>query len=323
MMETSFERRPPSTVAPAVFEPEPELLDTVTRGHGDTGITASPSLPISASPVAASAELEVEVLRLINQSGADLGDQVNVRRTPEGQLLVQGIVETDQRKNEVLRGLAPVASNPAVKLRVETVAEALRRQKSDRQGRGSDSVTVERLESGGSKIPADAELRRYFAARGLSGAQLDQAVNQYASRMVERSLQALRHAGAMDRLAQRFSLEQLRTLDPEARSKWLGLLRSHAQALERELSGLHRDLGPFVSSGSPSGAEESINSDQDLQQAIHRLFELCSATDQAVRSSFTISASGSSAVAVKSPQFFRSLTGAEALVKSIQAASSR
>jgi len=325
LIETSFERRPPSAVAPSVFEPEPELLSSSAPETLNSKLEPAAGAPsaLAASPVAATTELEVEVLRLINQSGADLGDQVNVRRTPEGQLLVQGIVETDRRKDEILRALAPVAGNPAVKLKVQTVAEALKRQNPERQRGGSDSVTVERLESSGTKIPADAELRRYFAAKGLSGSQLDQAVNQFAGRMVERSLQALRHAGALDRLSQRFSLEQLRTLDPDARTKWLGLLRSHAQALERELSGLHRDLGPFVSSEVPSGAEESINSDQDLQQAIHRLFELCSATDQAVRSSFTISASGSSAVAVKSPQFFRSLTGAEALVKSIQAASSR
>jgi hypothetical protein len=322
-METSFERHAPTTVAPAVFEPEPELLDTVTRRHGDTeNITASPSLPISASPVVASAELEVEVLSLVNQSGGDLGDQVSVRRTPEGRLLVQGIVETDRRKEEVLRALAPVAGNPAVKLKVETVAEALRAQARSRNS-ASNPTSVELLESGNSKIPADAELRRYFAAKGMSGAQLDQSVNQFAARMVDRSLQALRHAGALNRLAQRFSIEQLRTLDPEARDKWLGLLRGHAQALERELSSLRRDLGPFMASGSGPAEGFSIDTDADLQQGIHRLFTLCSATDQSVRSAFTISDSSSGTSAIKSPQFFRSLTGAEALAKSIQAASFR
>ncbi len=316
MMEISFERRPPSTVAPAVFEPEPELTSSVEPGSRNSKPETGNVTTLAPSPVAATTELEVEVLRLINQSGADLGDQVNVRRTPEGQLLVQGIVETDQRKNEVLRALARVAGNPAVKLKVETMAEALKEQAKSRQSSGP--TTVERLESAASKIPADEELRRYFAAKGLSGAQLDQAVNQYAGRIVERSLQALRHAGAMDRLAQRFSLEQLRTLDPEARNKWLGLLRGHALALERELSGLHRDLGPFLSSGSSLGAGQPINSDQDLQQAIHRLFELCSATDQSVRSAFTISESGSGASAIKSPQFFRSLTSAENLAAKIQ-----
>ncbi len=139
--------------------------------------------------------------------------------------------------------------------------------------------------------------------------------------MVDRSLVALRHAGALERLAQRFSLEQLRTLDPEARNKWLGLLRAHSQALERELTGLRRDLGPLISSSavgdSPAGLK--IESDQDLQQAIHRLFELCSANDQVIRSAFTVSENGANASAIKSPSFSRSLSAAETLANSIVA----
>ncbi|HEX2269705.1 MAG TPA: hypothetical protein VHH35_09230, partial [Pyrinomonadaceae bacterium] len=220
--ETSFERRPPSAVAPSVFVPEPELLgaETSTRRNGDVGATAaSRDLAVAPSSAVATTELEIEVLDLINQSGADLGDQVSVRRTPEGQLLVQGIVQTDGRKDEVLRALAPVADNPAIKLKVQTVVEALREQAKARQS--SRATTVERLESSNDRIAADDDLRRYFAAKGLSSVRLDQAVNQFAARMVDRSLQALRHAGALDRLSQRFSLEQLRTLDPKARNKWL------------------------------------------------------------------------------------------------------
>ncbi len=314
-METSFERHAPTTVAPVVFEPESELLTERMKDEGGRMKAGGEfsSSPLAPSLVTATAELEVEVLGLVNQAGADLGDQVSVRRTPEGQLLVEGIVETDRRKDEVLRALAPVANSPAVKLKVETVAEALRAQAKSRPT-SSNPISVERLESANSKIPADADLRRYFAAKGLSGAQLDQSVNQFAARMLDRSFQALRHAGALERLAQRFSLEQLRTLDPEARNKWLGLLRAHAQAVERELGNLRRDLGPFTSSGSP-GSEESvrIDNDQDFQEAVHRLFELCSASDQAVRSAFTISESSSNASAIKSTQFFRSLSEAEAL----------
>ena len=327
MMETSFERRPTSTVAPAVFEPEPELTgDTATRGHGGTEIdVASPRAPDTAAvaPIA-TAELEVEVLGLINRAGADLGDQVTVRRTPEGQLLVQGMVETIRRKEEILHALDSVADNAAVKLKIQTFAEALKEQAKQRNS-SAGPTTVEHLETGASKIAVDAELRRYFTTKGLSGSQLDQNVNQFAARMVDRSLQAMRHSSALDRLAQRFSSEQLRTLDPEARNKWLGLLRIHAQAIARDVEALRGDLGPFISSG-PSSSESQqaldVNSDQDLQQAIHRLFQLCSANDQLVRSAFTISESGSKGSAIGSPQFFRSLRECESLASRISLAAS-
>jgi RNA polymerase sigma factor (sigma-70 family) len=312
--ETSFERHAPNSVALAVFEPEPELIrsdgETQRRGDGETG-RLSLRLPISPSPAVATVEMEVEVLRLVNQAGADLGDQVTVRRTPEGQLQVQGMVETDKRKDEILRALATVTNNSAVKIKVETVAEALKQQ----LNAPSSPATVERLESTSNKIPADAELRRYFAAKGHAGAQLDQSVNQFANRVVNQSLQSLTHAGALNRLAQRFSIEQLRALDPEARNTWLLMLRGHAQSLQHELSGLRRELGLFIATSSSGDPQEEtrIATDKDLQQAANRLFELCLANDQAVRSSLTISQNSSNVLAIKSPQFWRSLSSAETI----------
>lgn len=127
-IEASFERRAPNTVAPAVFEPEAELLgkavsDTETRGRADTE-TITASRAAAASPSAATAELEVEALRLLHQAGADLGEQVSVTRTAEGQLRIQGLVESDKRKNELRSALNSIESYPTVRIEIQTVAEA-------------------------------------------------------------------------------------------------------------------------------------------------------------------------------------------------------
>lgn len=45
-LEASFERRPPSTVAPKVFEPEPELLGPATEKRGPAE-SSSPNLPVT------------------------------------------------------------------------------------------------------------------------------------------------------------------------------------------------------------------------------------------------------------------------------------
>ena len=66
------------------------------------------------------------MLRLLNQAGADLGEQINVTRTPEGRLQVEGIVDTEKRKDELLRALAPVHNNAAVMIDVKSVSEAVR-----------------------------------------------------------------------------------------------------------------------------------------------------------------------------------------------------
>jgi len=41
----------------------------------------------------------------------------------------------------------------------------------------------------------------------------------------------LGHAAALKALAQRFSPEELRTLDADAKAKWLMLIRQHAERL--------------------------------------------------------------------------------------------
>jgi hypothetical protein len=122
--ESSFEQRPASAVAPAIFEPDPELLSSAKpetlNPKLDTNATA-PSTAV-ALPVTASPELEVEVVRQLNQANAFLGEQISVERTAEGQLKVKGIVDSEERKNELLQTLGPFKANRAVKIEIATVA---------------------------------------------------------------------------------------------------------------------------------------------------------------------------------------------------------
>ncbi len=314
MMEASFERRAPSTVAPKVFEPEPELLsaDTGTRRLGDTEIPASLRPPVPASPVTATADLEVEVLRLLNSAGADLGEQVSVSRTSEGELKVQGLVETDQRKTEILRALSPLAGNPAIKIDVSTFTEALARQ---RQGRAAKTpsglISTERVETAGDVFPAYSDLRGRFS---------DEESRRYATTMVHRSHEAMRRAWALKRLLQQFSSDDLRTLSPEARAKWLALIRGHAAAFGRESGQLRQQLAPIFFPGGASDdgiSEGAIASDADLLRAVERLIAVASANDQAVTTAFTTSTSTSAVSAIKTTQFFRSLKSAEKLAQQI------
>src|SRR5207253_6291200 len=122
---------------------------------------------------------------------------------------------------EILRELQPVMNNPAVKVDVQTVSEALRRQSQPRQSAGQ--VTVQPPESTANTVPVEDELRRYLAAKGLKGAQIDDEVRRFSNRMLDQSREAMAHAWALKRLADRFSSEQLAALDTDARNKWLSI----------------------------------------------------------------------------------------------------
>src|SRR5258708_9313846 len=73
----------------------------------------------------------------------------------------------------------------------------------------------------------------------------------FASRMINHSRNAMRHAAALKQLLNQFSNEDLRTLSLDAQAKLFSLIRLHARAFEQETSSLHEELRPifFPSSG--------------------------------------------------------------------------
>ena len=328
-VEVSLERRSPGTVAPAVFEPDPELLSLAKSNNlSPTPNTlapvpgAEPPTPVSA----ATAAMEVEVLSLLGQISADMGQEVSVKREGDGALHVEAIVDSAKRKVEILSALAPVAHERAVKLRIETTAEAQARLQRERRrsgaASGSQEVSLEGVTTANA-IPVDAEVRRYLRAKGIPENQLDNELSRLSNRMLNRSHQALLHAFAIKNLVQRFSEDDLRSLDPEARAKWRAMIATHAASLQRDLAAIRQELTPIFSAGAGSSGEAmEVADNAALFRAVVRLTELASFTNESIQSAFTISPVLRS-VTIRTPQFWSSLGNAEQLAKRIQAADIR
>ena len=322
-IEAGFERKRANEVSPAVYQLEPELLGAaeVSRGDGAAatsqgGEGARPNPNADDPPAVASAELEVEVAYLLNQIKANLGEQVSMGRTTGGALRVEALVESEARKEAILRALGPVLSNPAVVVEVSTVAEELARRE-----RAEGRTTTEReVVVGAGRIPADAELRAHFGSRLADGARVDAEIKRFAARAMHHSRQALLHASALRRLVGRFTPEEARALQPEARAKWLSMVREHAGAYRREVAALRAQLTPVFGS---HGAGAQTPAGESLARAAERLLQLSYAQDDAVRTAFTISESGGSAAAISSAQFWRTLAASERLAASVQEAYER
>ncbi|MBA2732687.1 MAG: sigma-70 family RNA polymerase sigma factor [Acidobacteria bacterium] len=319
--ETSFEQKAADAVSPNLFQPEPELLGQ----PGDGGGASKRSSPVDDSHRSglpndqptervASPELEIEVTYLLNQIKANLGEQVTMTRNTGGALRVEALVETERRKEEILRALGPVIGNPAVKVEVSTVAEAVKRQQRE-QSKPRDATAVREVEVANNRISADPELRAYFSSR-LVGAAIDEEIDRYASRVMNRSRQALLRASALKRLVRRFSPAEMRDLAADAQGKWSSMIREQALAYRREVATLKQELRA-VFEGSGEGASGTV-SEANLAEAAERLLQLSYATDEAVRSAFTISADARTAAAIKSRHFWRLLGEAENLADAIQ-----
>jgi hypothetical protein len=150
-------------------------------------------------------------------------------------------------------------------------------------------------------VAADEELRAYFTKKNQG--PVDEAIRSYSSQVVNRAYSALFHAIELKKLIDRFANVDMRTVAPDARAKWLSMIRQHASAFAHENALLRQE-------------EFSIQNDADLARAVERLHRLALQNNAAIRSAFLIS-SHSSAVAIRSGAFWQSLHRAENLAESV------
>ncbi|MBO0722518.1 MAG: hypothetical protein J2P41_16965, partial [Blastocatellia bacterium] len=334
LKERSNERIPAGHVAPDKFEPEPELVGsngTTREAAAGTVAPAMTAAPPAAEPspaVMATDELKVEVIRLLDQVNAFSRDQLTVSRTSQGYLEVEGIVDSEERKVELQNSLASVANNPAVKIRIETIAEAQRRIAARKP-----SAAAKQTETGVSfmgKLPlAYPDLQHYFSERGMANEKIPDATDKFADGELKRSSRILLQARAMKQISTSFTAEQLNALDERGIGQWRTLIRNKAQNIQNELTMMRRDLEPIFLSpnlvNETAAAPAELTSNADLVNAVGRLFDLSVAIDKDIRGAFSISTAGPAGdqatpatMNIKQPQFWRSLKNSENISAAIK-----
>ena len=322
-IESRIERLAADAVPPEVFEPDRELVGQSTH----VTIPGSPTAPatgdsapdrLSATEMA---ELEVEARFLLDQVNANLGEQVSIVRD-EGRLQVRALVETDKRKEQLLGALNPLRNRKGVSLDVATYAEAASRELKPPKG----SVTISEAEDLQGHIPASGDLRRYFTALAQSQPQLaggrepdiwvEEQIVRFANRMQSQSARPLRHARAFKQLVAQLTPEELQTLSPESKTKWLKLVHTHALAIRRETENLRRELQPIFFSTTPAEpqtAEVEVIDLATLRQTAERLIEMTAAHDGLINQAFSKSTGNEASAAVKKKEFWHSLRSVEKL----------
>jgi hypothetical protein len=296
----------PASLAPREIRPNkvtPErALTSAPKAEASPEKTAASPLPSAfasaatpAVPAVASAALEIEALRLLRDARADLNEQIEIKRTPQGKLRVEGILETDQRKAELLAALAPIKDYPAIEIHLLTVAEAVQRERRQPRAAAPEPI-VEQTEIIAAALPVEADLRRHFAARGVDDAQMEAAIRNFAAATIANAHRARSHATTLKRLAARFSSAELEQLDPQALARWRDLLRHHARALLDETLALRAALAPIFGADSrdETTAPFDLQTNEGLRRACDQLVAICLETDRAISAAFTLSARSAS-----------------------------
>jgi hypothetical protein len=253
----------------------------------------------------------VEVIDLLNGAGAFMGEQIDVSRTSDGKITVNALVETDKRKAELLAALNQVRSNPAVRIRIETVAEAQAREAKNRKNGQAQNVTVDRYEATENTSPVYEDLRKRFT---------ESEARSYADRILKRSSQARRHALAAKQLSERFSQTDLASLTPAERAKWIALVTGHANQFLAEYGTLQRELESVFPDLAGGGSGRSVATDKEIQAAVRELYNLSVACDEDLRGSFALLTTGGGSAQVKTAKFWRTLNNATATARALQGA---
>jgi hypothetical protein len=319
--EASYKREAVTDVAPSVFEPDPALLSGATKVIAplEPSKTPDPSMTTStANALAASLGLEVEVLRALNQVNALSGEQISLTRTPAGSLRVQGIVDTEERKAEIFRSLAPVKTS-AVVVEIQTAAAAASAAQQKQSSGATQSITVESVAVDRAQTLAVAtELQRYFTQKGIAQGQIDSEMQRFATQAVARARVMRRDALALKQVATRFSRSQVQQLDGTKKAEWNEMLRARARSVAQEAGLLIQELEPiFPGFKSATGLDMRLDNEADVTRAAEKLFELAAECDRGINQSFSIYSSGAQTPAVKSTQFWQSLSSTQMLAEKI------
>lgn len=303
IVEESFVEEPAARADAKVFEPDPELAAS----------------ELAESPHA-TPDLQIETTYLLDQIGATLGQQITVVIGADHKLHVEGIVETEGRKTEILNALAPIRSDPAVNVKVMSYAEVLRRARpsSPRANAGAGAIPAENT-----TIPAEAELSEYLASQAPPGKEIDlrEQVRQFSGQLVGDSNEALRHAWVLKWLAGVLPPAEVDGLSGAAHRQYLSMIAEHAQQVSEHTRKVRLRLEPVffpapTSPAPPAGAEKPSSP----FQAINLLFHAVLQNDKTIQSTFSVTFGSEASASIKSPEFHHSLMEAEKLACWIQSA---
>ena len=292
--EDSYEQEPWEKAQAGVFERDATLL----------------LAPEQSQESVATPDLQVETTWLLDGIGATLGGEITVSMGSDERLHVQGIVQNEARKQEILTALKPVRSNPAVQIEILSYSQALRRAVTPGHGIAAETS---RVSGGNSNLSAQADISEFMASQSPPPpeAELRERVIRFSAQISANSSNAARHAWVLKHLAEMAGPGNGETLSATARRQYLSMVAVHAREVEQSTRRLKLELDPIFFAGLPPPGESSPPA--ELSPAIDRVLEAALRNDKAIQSAFGISMGVESPVSIRTAEFRESVLETEEL----------
>jgi len=235
---------------------------------------ATTALPLQADPAPVAAfetplATEIQVLYALHRIGVCLGEPVHVVAR-DGIVRLEGLVDSLERKNQIVAAVASMEGASAITIDVRTIAEA--------QLAAIPALLEEtpamHVEPDGFPLRHQIErsLGTRFSAFGFSAAA------------VAASNQLMSHAWALRHLAERFGRKSLTGVSVQ--TQWLleSMIHDHVDALQSGLAELRRTLEPLAAH--PATAPETVQPRTDWVEEALILFRNIEAAHSAILQAF-------------------------------------
>lgn len=213
------------------------------------------------------ARLTLEALQVLSAQSEEIRSAVDLERSPEGGILIAGVVPTLRQAQSLVRLLRRLPGGGALRLELHSADEPL----GSRQVSWIGSVSPISVATGRA-IPLDGMLRASLRARsGTSGAALDEQVRQEAREIIGRSARMDRAAWVASQIGSRdFRASELAAMSARDRRIWLTLLAQPLVTCDADLNAIAATLG---------ASKDSVPPAQHRQYPIRTVRELALSAD--------------------------------------------
>lgn len=282
-MERAYQLRPTSEIGDSVF-----MTDDDRKIESDQSSSLFPSHRLQGGPQDVRlTQLDIGVLYQLSQVDADIGEPIEVVRTPDGQIRVQGTLANNARLAQIRSRLEALPDRQYLDVRLIPRSSI---GIPARPTSVSVSPSATTYATGTSSTPATEALRRHFQSEGLSGMALNTLIQEFSRDALEHAQHALQDAYALDRLGNVLSGTGATKINLISQQQWTEMVKKHASDLETQLNLLDNQFVTVsslkerlpVSTGETAeihnpaeftrAANELLHQMQDLEHNVGRIF---------------------------------------------------
>jgi DNA-directed RNA polymerase specialized sigma24 family protein len=231
LVQTLLQGVPNRDVPPMIF-PQPQEM-TAPGKQGERSLPTEPGGNRAGD--ANGANLEVAVLFELFRQNIDTGQPIEVSPIAGGRVRMTGTLANGQLLAAIRERVATLPNANRVDFQIYSAAQA-----ASAVHRGN--VLPQELAGTNGDAPAAGLVRDALLARGLKGAALQNAEQEFAASALSHAQAALQHAYALDRLGTNLRRAGESSLNPDARVKWTQMVERHSAAALTELQVLRLQL---------------------------------------------------------------------------------